>query len=316
MKRSFFLFLFVLLSSSQLQGYYKKAPTTRYYLSVLAIFRDEALWLKEWLEYHLLVGVEHFYLINHLSEDNYLEVLQPYIDKGLVTLMDHWDPPTRSGMPPSFYFLQQRNYDRAIWKHKRESYWMAIIDLDEFLVPIQGDSLPPILKPFEREVGIRVNWMTFGTGEVEEVTPDELLIEKLLWRAEDKHWTHYIVKSIVQPTQVQRCRSAHFFSFLNGRLAVDTNFTPQILRQPHSMALRNLSVLRDKLVVHHYRFRDKKYLKEKKGIRGKQYQDMRFHTQDVMEEMNKEASSLYDPTMLRFIPELRRRLGLDEQGEE
>lgn len=31
------------------------------YLAVCAIFRDEAPYLAEWIEFHRLVGVEHFY---------------------------------------------------------------------------------------------------------------------------------------------------------------------------------------------------------------------------------------------------------------
>ena len=33
-----------------------------YDLAVVAIFKDEAPYLKEWLDYHLAAGVEHFYL--------------------------------------------------------------------------------------------------------------------------------------------------------------------------------------------------------------------------------------------------------------
>lgn len=33
-----------------------------YYLSVCAIFKNEGPILKEWIEYHLLVGVDHFFL--------------------------------------------------------------------------------------------------------------------------------------------------------------------------------------------------------------------------------------------------------------
>ena len=32
------------------------------YLSICAIYRDEAPYLVEWIEFHRLVGVEHFYL--------------------------------------------------------------------------------------------------------------------------------------------------------------------------------------------------------------------------------------------------------------
>ena len=33
----------------------------KYTVAVCAIFKNESVFLKEWLEYHLLIGVEHFY---------------------------------------------------------------------------------------------------------------------------------------------------------------------------------------------------------------------------------------------------------------
>ncbi|MBR7025230.1 MAG: glycosyltransferase family 2 protein, partial [Selenomonadaceae bacterium] len=46
-----------------------------YDLAVVAIFKNEGHYLKEWLDYHLFAGVEHFYLYNNNSTDNYEEVL-------------------------------------------------------------------------------------------------------------------------------------------------------------------------------------------------------------------------------------------------
>ena len=42
-----------------------------YDLAVVAIFKDEGRYLREWLDYHLLAGVEHFYLYNNDSADNF-----------------------------------------------------------------------------------------------------------------------------------------------------------------------------------------------------------------------------------------------------
>ena len=56
------------------------------FLSTIAIFKNEEDILDEWIRHHLWQGVEHFYLINNGSTDNYLEILQPYIDSQKVTL--------------------------------------------------------------------------------------------------------------------------------------------------------------------------------------------------------------------------------------
>ena len=63
-----------------------KPRSKKYKVAICAIFKNEALYLKEWIEYHKIVGVEHFYLYNNNSEDNYEAILAPYIQDGTVTL--------------------------------------------------------------------------------------------------------------------------------------------------------------------------------------------------------------------------------------
>ena len=60
----------------------------KYRLSLCLIFKNEAPFLKEWIDYHTIVGVDHFYLYNNNSDDNYKEVLEPYIRQGIVTLIE------------------------------------------------------------------------------------------------------------------------------------------------------------------------------------------------------------------------------------
>ena len=53
-------------------------------LAVVAILKNEGAYLKEWLDYHLLAGVNHFYLYDNDSPDNQAEVVAPYVKAGLV----------------------------------------------------------------------------------------------------------------------------------------------------------------------------------------------------------------------------------------
>src|ERR1700677_829122 len=59
----------------------------RYNFSVCAIFKNEATYLREWLEYNLLIGVDHIYLYNNGSTDDSLIVLEPYVKNGTVTVI-------------------------------------------------------------------------------------------------------------------------------------------------------------------------------------------------------------------------------------
>ena len=59
----------------------------KYSLGVTAIIRNEALYLEEWLDYHIVAGVDIFYLFDDDSSDNTVDVLKPYIDEGIVELV-------------------------------------------------------------------------------------------------------------------------------------------------------------------------------------------------------------------------------------
>ncbi|WP_281510165.1 glycosyltransferase family 92 protein [Muribaculum gordoncarteri] len=37
----------------------------RYMFAICAIFRNEARYMREWIEYHLLIGVDHIFLYNN-----------------------------------------------------------------------------------------------------------------------------------------------------------------------------------------------------------------------------------------------------------
>ena len=52
----FYLFLIRLF-------YRKQKFDKKYYVSVCAIFKNEGKYLREWIEYHLTAGVEHFICI-------------------------------------------------------------------------------------------------------------------------------------------------------------------------------------------------------------------------------------------------------------
>ena len=81
MKKMMALSLVLILQFSQLVCY-------EYELAIGAIFRDEAPYLKEWIEFHKLVGCEHFYLYNNASTDNFYEIQESYIANGEVDLID------------------------------------------------------------------------------------------------------------------------------------------------------------------------------------------------------------------------------------
>lgn len=98
----------------------------KYNLALGAIFKDEAPYLKEWLEHYLSRGVEHFYLINDKSSDNYLQVLDPYIKAKLVTVFD-------VKVDLAFINRQYIIYNNFFNLIKNDIKWFIVCDIDEYI---------------------------------------------------------------------------------------------------------------------------------------------------------------------------------------
>jgi hypothetical protein len=130
---------------------------TKNYLSVGAIFKNESLVFKEWINHYLHHGVEHFYLINDNSDDNFLEIIQEYIDKNIITLFNVNEP---------YYLGRQRVlYNRYILPIIKETQWLLICDLDEYIWSQKDVNLCNVLKTFCKDIGqIQIYQFLFGSN--------------------------------------------------------------------------------------------------------------------------------------------------------
>lgn len=58
------------------------------YLSLAAIIKNEAPYIREWVCFYYLNGVEKFYLYDNESEDNLREVLSDFVSAGIVEIIN------------------------------------------------------------------------------------------------------------------------------------------------------------------------------------------------------------------------------------
>lgn len=131
----------------------KDTRMLKYEVSLCLIFNNEAPFLKEWLDYHLTIGVNHFYLYNNNSTDNYLDIVRPYIDRGIVTLID-WP----------YNQAQMAAYKDCYERFRSESNWISFLDADEFICPKYKNSIKEWLKDFSKYPAVVIQWLIFGTG--------------------------------------------------------------------------------------------------------------------------------------------------------
>lgn len=191
----------------------KSGEAKLYGVSACAIFRNEAPYLREWIEMNRIAGIEHFYLYNNFSDDNYLEVLRPYIDGGVVTLTE-W--PVEMGQLPSF---------EHFWKHFRsQTQWVTFIDLDEFYCPYYVGTLSEWLAGFKNQPSVVVYWKMFGSSGHLEHDPERPVTEQytVSWDRMDSVGkvianTDWEFTSVYQHQMNARCR------FLGRSIAVPSS---------------------------------------------------------------------------------------------
>ena len=130
----------------------------KYYLSVASVFKNESWNLKEWILHYKHHGVDHIYLVNDGSTDDFEPILEPFIREGFVTLFHNSITERYTGRQTDVnnkYFLPICN----------ETQWIAQIDLDEFLYSPVQVNLKEILKDYENYGTVETNWVWFNSND-------------------------------------------------------------------------------------------------------------------------------------------------------
>lgn len=176
-------------------------------LAICAIFKNEAPYLKEWIEYHRIIGVEHFYLYDNGSQDGGRDVLEPYIQKKEVTWIN-WPNQGQEkwhDRPWAWVHTTQVSaYEHAFEIAKSETKWIAAIDIDEFLVPHQTNSMIQLLEDHDAYPALEVSWEIFGTSHVAAIPPRSLMIDLLRKKAPSHCSWNAQCKTILKPTYYKR----------------------------------------------------------------------------------------------------------------
>jgi Glycosyltransferase family 92 len=181
------------------------------------MFRDEAPYLAEWIEFHRMIGVEHFFLYDNFSRDASRVVLEPWVRAGVVSLADCSIPLAAGG--------QSWVYADCLGRARGQVRWLAFIDVDEFLFSPQREALPDLLRQYESHPGVVVNWQVYGSSGLATM-PVGLVIESFVSRARTEWIRNRRVKSVVDPTRALRPIGPHFFEYDDGAVAVTENREP------------------------------------------------------------------------------------------
>ena len=179
----------------------------KYEFAVVSIVKDAAEKVKEWIEYHMFAGVDHFYIYDNDSYDNLKDILQPYIKSQLVT----------------YIFYPGKNqriaaYNEAIENFKFESRYMTFLDVSEFLLPRKNQTVvevaDEILGGKDNVGGFEMHRFNYSEGSQGEGG----VLEKFT-RRERKPFE--IANTIVNPRKVDYLFNVRYATYFDGVLRVN-----------------------------------------------------------------------------------------------
>ena len=281
----------------------KRNVKRKYHISLCIMFKDEAPYLREWIEYHRMIGVDHFYLYDNNSSDGYEAVIRPYTEEGAVTLI-RW---------PQEH-AQAAGYEDCIRKYQSESDWIGFIDADEFLVPTGENSLADFLERFSRRPAVRICWRLFGSGgrlsrDVSRLVTEDFTV------ACGKLYTHG--KCFFNSDYDYLFDSPRNRSMFHKLWTVSHGIpVPPVDCFGHPLVTRRFPARRKRKIpiqINHYAV---KSLEEhrKKDLKGDVFFDHPTHSDDVFFKRDR-LCSVPDYSIMKYVSELKFRLQEREKSE-
>jgi hypothetical protein len=111
--------------------------------------------MKEWIQHYINEGVCKFFLINNNSDDNFMEILESYIEAGIVELFHE----------PRNY-VQVDSYNKYCLEKSKKYEFAIICDFDEFIYSRNGfNTITDYLITLDKSISqIYIPWKLFGSN--------------------------------------------------------------------------------------------------------------------------------------------------------
>lgn len=216
------------------------------YLALCLFCKNEHRYLKEWLDYHFSIGVQHVFLYDNMSDKPLKETVKEYVKKGLVTVERFSD--NKQGR-------HCRAFIKCVKDHGSKYQWIGFTDTDEFIVLKDGRTLPEFLKDYEKYAALGLYWYCFGSNG--HTTKRKSQILAYTKRSGEKFHANKHIKTIAQPNFIEQrqCSDPHRFHYKPGYYAVDENFK----KIPGAKGPRTSN----KIQLNHYVLRSEEEFKKK-----------------------------------------------------
>jgi hypothetical protein len=215
----------------------------QHYFALCAIAKDEDRYLREWIDFHTMIGVERFFLYDNESKVPITETLKDYDLENFITII-----------PVQGKAAQKPAYNHCLQEFRDVSRWIGFIDLDEFICLNDANDIRALLAEYEDYGGLAASWVTFGSsGHIGR--PHGLQTENYIQAFEDFADVNTHVKSFVQPARTLEAVNPHKFKYVDPYYCVNEELTPIPLSFSYNTKKR--------IQVNHYPIRSQQDFEEK-----------------------------------------------------
>lgn len=153
-------------------------------LAIVFLVKNEAKNLAEWIGFHELVGVKHFFAYDDGSTDNSCEILKKCLPRGNFTITSWKNSSLQDPRRNRYLSNQVLAYAHALANYGQDFRWMAFIDVDEFILPMNSDTIEGALASLQEYSNISMPWHMFGRCGHQK-RPDGGVLRNFLERASD-----------------------------------------------------------------------------------------------------------------------------------
>jgi len=218
------------------------------YLTLGTLWKNENDYALDFIKYHKKVGVEKFVIFDR--EYHSLKALLK--DEENVEIIHFPDIPEN---------IHSEAWARLIAFNKGKTKWLALIDADQALVPVQTSNVKEILKNYENFASLQCNWLSFGSGGQDKRLPGSLY-ERFIKCTRKQEGVNNHCQFICQPdrTLPVKTHDPHHPILPAGEISVNTN--KQQVNGPF-----NIPPLHDVMWIAHYinKSREEWLIKNAKG---------------------------------------------------
>ena len=130
-------------------------------VGIIAIAKNENLYLREWFDWHLGLGFDH--IIIGLNDDEF----KPLITNPRVTYKDY------SGIDK----LQTLDYTEMYQEYRDQFDWLLFIDIDEFVMLDGFDTIQDFLSGFDCDE-VRISSKHFSDGDMLDTDGDYRVVDR------------------------------------------------------------------------------------------------------------------------------------------